>query len=559
VTGSGKSGMMPAALGMPAFALRTVCLYAALVLTGASALVYQVAWGRMLRGVFGVGDLAVAAVLGAYFLGLGFGSLAGGRLSRRLARPALGYAALELFVGLYALASLWIVPLLRDAYQAVAADLAFETMSLLRLGLSMIVLLPPTFAMGASMPVALAAASGSEAGVPVRAALAYALNTLGAMAGAAAAGFWLIASVGLRASVILAALGSAVAAVLVMTTWRSVRPTATPAAEPTPSGGRQGRPALAAVLVLLGGFVSLGSEVLWTRALGLVVHGTTQAFASMLTTFLLGITIGSALATRSIAALVRPARAYAWTQAGVAAATLVALKVTSESPRIVGLLSGSQDLSPTSTWVLFALGAITLLPLAVCVGATIPIAWRLATGGGAPLGSVAARVLAANTLGGLCGALFAALVLIPLAGIDLSALVLLGLALLGAAIAARADAGDAVVSKGVALALPALAYALVLLTEPSVHLPFLLRARESPVEAVFEGPDEAKWSEPIVFLREGRNATVTVQKMGTTSLRLLNDGRPESGLSIVPPGFGEELILQATLPSPGPRQSRSTR
>jgi len=538
---------------MPAAAVRTAALYVALVVTGASALVYQVAWGRMLRAVFGVGDVAVAAVLGAYFLGLGFGALAGGRLSRRLARPALGYAALELFVGLYALASPSVVPLLRDAYRAVAGDLSFETVSLLRLGLSMVVLLPPTLAMGASMPVALSAASTDQGGVPVRAALAYALNTLGAMAGAAAAGFYLIPAIGLRASVFLAAAGSVAAAALVAGTWRRAAPSAPAAQEPggAPAAAQVGggRPGLAAVLVFLGGFVSLGSEVLWTRVLGIVVHGTTQAFASMLTTFLLGIALGSALATRWLSGARRPATSYAWTQAGVAAATAWAMIVISESPRIIALSTGSQDLAPTSTWVLLGVAAATLLPLATCVGATIPIAWRIAAEGNTSLGSAAARVLAANTLGGLAGALLTALVVIPALGVDLSGVLLLGLALLAAAIAARADAGASVARRSLALALPAAAYALVLLWEPNVHLPYLLRAREAAVAAVFEGPGHSSWAEPIVFLREGRNSTVTVQRTGTSSLRLLNDGRPESGLSIVPPGFGEELIAQGTLPA----------
>lgn len=534
---------------------RTALLYVALLLTGAAALVYQVAWGRMLRAVFGVGDLAVATVLAAYFAGLGLGSLLGGRLVRRLARPALGYAALELFVGLYAITSLGVVPLVRDAFRQFAQDASFEVVSLLRLGLAMLVLLPPTLAMGASMPVALAAASGGEGGVPVRSALAYAVNTLGAMCGAAAAGFWLIPGIGLRASIIAAAAGSAAAAAIVFMTWRGARFVASTADAAAPvaasvepdAGGA--RPALAAVLVFLGGFVALASEVLWTRVLGLVVHGTTQAFAAMLTTFLLGIALGSALATRLLGDLRRPALAYATTQIAVAAGTLLAMVVTAESPRTIALLTGSQDLAPTTTPVLLAVALGTLLPLAIATGATIPIAWRIATGRGAPLGAAAAHVLAANTLGGLVGALATALLLVPALGIDLTAIMLVGLALLGAAIAARADAGAGVRWRSLALVVPAAAYALVMLLEPSVHLPYLLRAREAPVAAVFDGPRDPEWMKPIVFLQEGRNSTVTVQRLGTASLRLLNDGRPESGLSVEPPGFGKELILQGTLPT----------
>jgi spermidine synthase len=273
---------------------RSLSLPIALLVTGASALVYQVAWGRMLRAVFGVGDLAVAAVLGAYFLGLGFGALLGGFLTRRSMRPALTYAILELFVGLYAISSLAIVPGIRDVYLSVTRDAPFGTVSLVRLGLALAVLLPPTLAMGASLPVALAAAAGHPSRWASRAAVLYAVNTIGATAGAVAAGFWLVPALGIRRTVLAAALGGARAAALVLWSFRGeVR-----AAEEPSTGDYAGRPALAGFLVLLGGFVSLASEVLWTRVLGLIVHGTTQAFAAMLATFLGGIAIGSALAAR---------------------------------------------------------------------------------------------------------------------------------------------------------------------------------------------------------------------------------------------------------------------
>ena len=94
---------------------------------------------------------------------------------------------------------------------------------------------------------------------------------------------------------------------------------------------------------------------------------------------------------------------------------------------------------------------------------------------------------------------------------------------------------------------PVMVLALLLWERPQLRLPYLLDAWYDPQTAMFEGPDET-WGDGVRVLEEGRNTTVTVIDRGE-SLRLFNDGRPESGIGGADPGFGEELVVLGSLPS----------
>src|SRR5688500_17661597 len=74
-----------------------------LFVSGAVALVYEIVWQREFALVFGSAAPATAAVLAAYFAGLGGGALVIGRVARKWGRPLRVYATLELMVGVGAL------------------------------------------------------------------------------------------------------------------------------------------------------------------------------------------------------------------------------------------------------------------------------------------------------------------------------------------------------------------------------------------------------------------------------------------------------------------------
>src|ERR1700730_495585 len=57
--------------------MRKVWMYVLFFMSGASALMYELVWQRLLNLVFGVSTLSVSAVLAAFMGGLALGGLAG--------------------------------------------------------------------------------------------------------------------------------------------------------------------------------------------------------------------------------------------------------------------------------------------------------------------------------------------------------------------------------------------------------------------------------------------------------------------------------------------------
>ncbi|MCB9614351.1 MAG: fused MFS/spermidine synthase [Sandaracinus sp.] len=527
--------------------VRFASLFVALFLSGSAALVYQSTWGRMLQRVFGVSDLAIATVLATFFLGLGLGSALGARYATRFRRAALVYGFLEAVIGLWALLSLLLVPNLHGLYAGLGQDAGFGLLTTVRLLLAVVVLLPPTLLMGATLPVLVQAAARRGVHWSSSATWLYATNTLGAVAGAGLTGLYFVPTYGTRTTVVIAAVASFAAALVVLVFWTKGDETSAPRASEEAPGRVSGSARLAMSLACLAGFASLASEVLWTRVLRMVVQGTTQAFAAMLVNFLVGIAIGSLVAERLMAKGRDPRTLFGITQLLLGVLTVAAMTVGAQMPRLSMLLQERYQVVPHEPWVVLVMSAVLLLPLALVLGTSIPLAWRIAGGSPEEAARHSGRVLATNTLGGLGGSLVAGFVLVPFLGIEAAILTVACLHMLASAVAFRSVARG-LVPQVIALTGPLTVVALLVSLQPSLHVPYLLDAWHDTSRALIEGPRES-YREQLKFIEEGRNTTVTIiERSG--SLRLFNDGRPESGISTSgEPGFGEELSVLASLPT----------
>ncbi|HEV3082166.1 MAG TPA: hypothetical protein VGY66_20455, partial [Gemmataceae bacterium] len=87
--------------------LHRLSLCALFFLSGASALIYELVWQRLLNLVFGVSTLSVSAVLAAFMGGLALGGFLFGRRADRTARPLRIYACLEALIGAAGLILPW--------------------------------------------------------------------------------------------------------------------------------------------------------------------------------------------------------------------------------------------------------------------------------------------------------------------------------------------------------------------------------------------------------------------------------------------------------------------
>ncbi|HEU4769141.1 MAG TPA: fused MFS/spermidine synthase, partial [Pyrinomonadaceae bacterium] len=174
------------------------------VFSGATGLIYEVLWMRMLGLVFGATTLAVSTVLAAFMGGLALGSALAGRLAHRIRKPLSVYGWMEIGIAVYAL----LVPFLFRSVDNLYAliwqqfQLGFFTFSLWRFVLSCVMLLLPTTLMGATLPVLSAALvkHGSTAVTRL-----YACNLVGAIVGTLAAGFVFLPMFGVRATIVIAA------------------------------------------------------------------------------------------------------------------------------------------------------------------------------------------------------------------------------------------------------------------------------------------------------------------------------------------------------------------
>ncbi|HEX4907625.1 MAG TPA: fused MFS/spermidine synthase, partial [Actinomycetes bacterium] len=293
----------PASRATPS--LRGVVL-ALFVASGAAGLIYQVVWSRELVLVFGNTTQAVATIVTAFMAGLGFGSLAGGRLADTSLRPLRLYGLVELAVAAMAALLPFAFTGLAELYRGVWPSLVERPGQLagVRFGLAVAAVAPATFLMGMTLPLLTRYLVRTLDETGARLGELYAANTIGAMVGTLLGGFVLIELVGLHLTSYLAValnLAAGLGALLLSRRWEAGPEAGATAARrerpARPQIPREFLPRRRAVLAatFVSGFVSLALEVLWTRMLAEGTGSSIYIFTTILAIFLLGIALGSFL------------------------------------------------------------------------------------------------------------------------------------------------------------------------------------------------------------------------------------------------------------------------
>lgn len=440
----------------------TAVLYAVFAGTGFSALTLQVVWQRVISLHAGVDLFSITTVVSAFLAGIGVGSLLGGILADRLGprRSLLAFAASNAGIGLFAWASIW---LFYDLYRA---SVPFLDGTLSAFAFHFALLLVPTTLMGLSLPLL---ARGLVGGIDQAAATIgrlYSVNTMGAGAGAAVTGWFLLGTVGFVGTVRLAGTLNVLAAALVL----AVRHAAAPPPAPAPAGARHPAPGAARAqagasarrwgwtgLYAMTGAVALGLEVVFFRVIDALMRNNSYTFGHLLSLYLLLFGAGAAVAARLVPRTTRPDRWFLGLQYAVGVAALTGLLVLVEGPDRLGIdgvidrhfaLDGytNGDYRFDSTEELLRLGIVNLLgPLLVmgasvfAMGMSFPFMQALVTDDVELLGRRTGTLLSANVAGNVAGILLVGFVLVDHLGTSGSLRLLAGLLLLpGLAAAARA-------------------------------------------------------------------------------------------------------------------------
>jgi spermidine synthase len=570
--------------GRPASRLAGMAFFTAVAvfffLSGASGLIYQVAWVRILGLIFGVTVHAVSTVLAGFMAGLALGSYLAGRTAGRIRHPLRAYGLVECGIGLCGLLTPRAFAALRDAYPAInraveaqaatwaaggpsglggdlLGGIASWLPSLVRWALAFGVLMVPTTLMGATLPVMLKSSltQGSSLGRSVS--LLYAVNTFGAIAGTAGAGFYLIAHYGVQASIHLAAalnLGVGLVAVALSfvidaggagearkTTDESAAGDRASSVVRSSSIVRQGaaralrqspRQAVVYLAFAVSGLCGLGYEVIWFRLLSLFAFdNSTYAFTAMLAMVLLGIAAGSYALGPFMG---RAGRRINWwivfvlLEWGIGMLAIVSVTVLSHADAVIRwLVARWPALAPLTQrddgWVALA-AFVAIVPAMFLSGMTFPVAAMLFASEGEDASRRVGSLYAANVLGAIAGSLLAGFVLMPALASQRSLLLLAGAsALAGAAVLWAAPAPRPKRRQGwrvppwsgkAALTVVGTAgFALATQLTPDMYAP-LQQAR-------FPGKE-------VVWYREGLESTVTVVRDQQGLITLYTNARGQA-------------------------------
>ncbi|MEP6715330.1 MAG: fused MFS/spermidine synthase [Terriglobia bacterium] len=487
--------------------------------SGCSALIYEVVWYQLLQLVIGSTSVSLGILLATFMGGLCIGSLWFPRI-RWKQHPFRVYAGLEVGIAVCALFVQFSLPVLNKVYIS-GAEHGLPGM-LLRGLLAAACMLAPTILMGASLPAIVRWVRATPDGVAWWGYL-YGGNTLGAVVGCLLAGFYLLRVYNMAtATYVAVAINLTVAAVsYAYSMFVERRETV---ARPGPALVRGHWPVY--LTIALSGATALGAEVVWTRLLGMLMLATVYIFSIILAVFLLGLAIGSA-AGSALLRRVRPQSALGWCQ------MFIALGMVWTAWCIInGLPYWKDDVLDThDVWHMYFLDLKrclwAILPATLFWGASFPFACAAIVvpdeeGPEEDSSRVTGGVYAANTLGGIVGALAVSLWLIPSIGSQNTERVLLLTAVLSGLIALtpimrRTGAGIATL-----LGCAAVAAVLTWSIDPI------------PGDLIAYGRRMAQNAgmSKILYTKEGRNSSVAISQWSNGTIYVNVNGHVEATTEI---------------------------
>lgn len=505
-------------------------------LSGATGLVYEVVWLRLLGLVFGHTVHAITTVLAAFMAGLALGSVLLGRLVGRTSNLIRTYGWLEIGIAICCAAIPAVLAATGPLYLGLQRMLGLSPLAFgfVQFVIVFLLLLVPTTLMGGTLPV-LSQALARQGSPPGRIIGAlYAANTFGAVFGVAVAGYVLLPALGNRLTVATGVVGNlAVGLLALLYGSRASRTSEGLVGSADQDPGTESEPAcvgdesrsrgwtIRATIAALGvsGAVSMVYEVAWSRALALAIGSSTYAFTAMLVAFLVGIAGGSAMYSWLGGNRRATAAQFALIQGAIGITATLSLLALG---RVSGLflLGVSWSDAPgfvEAVQVAVSVG-IMLLPT-LLIGATFPCAVAVVAPDPVRTGREVGTVYAVNTAGAIVGSVIAGFVLIPTLGAHAAAKLgiivnlLLAAGLLAASRrldpAARwgASAAAIVLALGV-WALPAWNER-VMTSGAAVYAKNYLRARS---DGAWMTAPTLPTSQHIVYYRDGLSSTVSVHR-----------------------------------------------
>lgn len=509
---------------------------ACFILSGGTGLIYEVLWARMLGLVFGATTLAVSTVLAAFMGGLALGSALAGRFGGRIKRPFRAYGLLEIGIAVYAIAVPYLFSLVDNIYAWIWVEFhpGFFAFSVWRFVLSCLMLLVPTTMMGATLPILSAALLRSARFNSGSVARLYTCNLVGAILGTLVAGFVLLPTFGVRATIYTAAVINVIVGIVAILAERQndsqneLQQREVVDERPVVASQGEGLQAKRFWLfaAFVSGFVTISTQVAWTRILTMIIGSSTYAFSIVVALFLIGLSAGAYVVGKgNYAGKLR--RTIMNVEVGTAVNLFLSLYIINLMPSILVSVGFKLHISRWLGLLALQISIASLLIVlpAFLMGTVMPLVLVWASNN-SPLDSVrlVGRSYAVNTIGAIAGAFGAGFILIPKLTTRLTIIFAAALCMITAGVAyqSRAATADRDVRRSFAVGLATLIAIVLFGLAPRMNVADLsIGAYDSFVRELSKtrlvvNEEQQKQQGPAVhetlMYIEGPSATVSVRK-----------------------------------------------
>lgn len=577
-----------------------ILVFLAFFASGGSGLIFESIWTRLLSHVFGSTSMAISSVLTAFMGGLALGAWLFGKYADRIKHPLLGYAFAEGVVGIFA----FIVPaIIEGVYPAINSALwrTFEpgawAFGLIRFVLVTIVLLLPTTMMGASLPLlARHFTRTAGANVGARVGTLYAVNTFGAVLGTFLAGFLLLPGLGLAWTNRIAGLtnlslaftiylfrdrlmGEALTMPAILTelgNWfrgrrsadvDAVAVSALAAAAPAEEdgGGKKGKKKkeaghvavappseepevfskgtrYAAVASLaIGGVSAMIYQVVWNRALAMVIGSSIYSFVLILLAFLIGLAGGSALIASVVRRIRGTATALAVVQLLVGLTAIGNYLYLDDMPiffaKMVADIQAPEDHVAWIQFLGFVTAIVTVLPSTLFMGMCFPLTVHIWSHGSDRVGEDVGKVYGLNTIGNIIGSFAAGFLLMPLLGMQTAFFIAVALNLVAAMMVLLSGESLSPMKLVLTPVVPVICAVAIIFTPRWNLATMTLGVFRISLAADVISED---WGEPdLVYYHDGIATTVSVERWGR-HFALKNNGKVDAS-------NGDDMPTQITV------------
>ena len=183
-------------------------------MSGFAALIYQIAWQRMLFTAFGVDLESITIIIAVFMAGLGIGAYFGGRIADKFPKHIiLLFALTEIGIGIFGFASPTLIELTKNLF--LHSSIITSAFS------NFVLLLFPTFLMGSTLPLLTQYLNQHFDNIGNNIGWLYFTNTLGAAFACITTGFFLFNYLTITQVIYLAAIINCLVATIIFLKYRT--------------------------------------------------------------------------------------------------------------------------------------------------------------------------------------------------------------------------------------------------------------------------------------------------------------------------------------------------